>query len=322
MLSWKALKTGTSRIWLHKRILVWLYLINVLFAAVLVLPFRNLVSEISKTDLSDDFVTGFHLDAFLDFWVEYMDSFQALGLAAVVLGGLYLLVSILLTGGIVATLADASRVTLRRFFTNAGRYFWRFLRVFVVMAIVIGGLLAANAQWVKPYVDSQKELVTTDRESFYWSAGNVGVVLLVASLVLMVFDYAKIRTVVERRRSVFFASLRGLAFVLRRPVRTVTLFFMNLGLLCAMFAVYLLIENRITASTLPMLIALFLLQQVFILGRIWMKLSFFSSQVALFQDAMAVEVVPVPQTPAPEESIRRRPGVAAGAVSHQPSAIG
>lgn len=307
MVSWKAFKNGTVRIWSHKKLVLWLYLINVLFAAVLVLPFRKLVSKISRTDLSEDFVRGFHLNSFLDFWAKHSTEFKSLGLAAFVLGLLYLLFNVYLTGGIVATLASDSRITLRRFSTGAGRFFWRYVRLLLIFLVVFGGILAANSEWLEPYVSDQEKTVTTDRASFLWSVGNQAAIFLAAAFALMVFDYAKIRTVIQRRRSMVVAVLSALGFVLRRPIRTVSLFAMNLLILVLLFASYLLAENLLSNATYASMFTLLIVQQLLILGRIWMKLSFFASQIKLYEDALApaahqptappIISVPVPAPP-------------------------
>ncbi len=290
MISWKAFKNGTVRIWSHKKLVLWLYLINVLFAAVLVLPFRKLVSKISRTDLSEDFVRGFHLNSFLDFWAEHSTGFKSLGLAAVALGLLYLLFYVYLTGGIVATLASDSRITLRRFSTGAGRFFWRYVRLLLIFLVVFGGILAANSEWLEPYVSDQEKIATTDRASFLWSVGNQAAIFLAAAFALMVFDYAKIRTVIQRRRSMVVAVFSALGFVLRRPIRTVSLFAMNLLILVLLFTFYLLAENLLSNATYASMFTLLIVQQLLILGRIWMKLSFFASQIKLYEDALAPAV--------------------------------
>lgn len=311
MVSWKALNAGTARIWVHKRLLLWLYLINMVFAVVLVFPLRNLVSTIAETDLADDFLSRFNIDAFLDIWAEHSLVFKTLGFSAVGLGIVYLVASIFLTGGIVATLAADNRVTLRRFITNAARYFWRFLRLFVALAIVLGSVVAANLIWLKPYVDTQRDLVTTGRASFLLRSGNVIVILIVAALILMVFDYAKIRTVVQDRRSAVMAVLSALGFTLRRPCRTVFLFTMNLILAGLLVVAYLVVENLFSGATIASIIGLFALQQLFILGRIWMKLSFFASQLELHQATMAAvhkpRTIPAPRITVPPRNERPAP---------------
>lgn len=287
---WGAFTAGTARIWLHKRLILWLYVVNLAFAAVMVIPLRKLLGEISKTDLAYHFVNCFPADVGLEFWWQNKLAFNALALVALVLGVLYLLFSIFVGGGIVATLTVERRVSVRRFLNDAARYFWRYLRLFVLLVIVVGLVGAGYQSLLSDKVEGLRESATTDRASFLWLALVVVVILAVVAFALMVFDYAKIRTVVDRRRSMFLASLVGLGFSLRRFWQTIPLFGVNFVVVVILFAVYLLIENQFSNATVASMIGLFVVQQVFILSRIWIRLSFFSSQLALYK------------------SVRRRPG--------------
>ena len=250
MSSLTAFKEGMARIWLHKRLLVWLYLINVLFAAVLVYPFRELVAKIGKTDLADEFVAGFRVDLFAHFWSQYSPAFKSLGVAALGLGVLYLIVYVLLTGGIVATLVSEDKVSLRRLLYTSGRYFFRFVRLFVLlaatMALVVVGYQFLLADWLETI---QKE-ATTGRAEFLYQCLGVLVLAVAFSLVVMVFDYAKIRTVVDSRRSMFLAVLAALGFSVRRCFRPVPLVYLNLFIIALLFVIYLLVENLFSNATL------------------------------------------------------------------------
>ena len=298
MSPWTAFKQGTARIWSHKRLIVWLYLANLLFASVLVLPIRKIVGEISNIDLADEFVSGFQLDLFVDFWAQHSSALKSVALTAVGLGVLYLIINVFLTGGIVASLASAHGVSLRRFFYSASRYFWRYLRLFVLLAVVVGLLLAGYGLWLDELVDNLRRDSTTDVASFLWRAIAVTVMLVFFSLVMMVFDYAKIRTVVDGRRSVFVAACAAFGFSFRRFLRTVSLFYFNLVIVGILFAVYLIVEDRFSNATTASMVSLFVVQQIFILSRIWMRLSFFATQMAFY--CAATQAPPSPSPPITE----------------------
>jgi len=307
MSPWTALKEGSARIWFHKRLLLWLYLVNLLFATVLVVPFREVVSELGKTDLADKFVSGFPLDTFIVFWSQQSTAFKSLGIAAVGLGTIYLLVNIFLSGGIIATLTAKHRVSMRRFLNTAGRYFLRYLRLFVILVIVIGLLAAGYGMGLSDIVDRRQENALTDVSSFFWRAGPLFALLVIVSLILMVFDYAKIRTIVDGRRSMFFASLAALKFALRRGLRTASLFYLNLLLVLVLWALYLAVESQFSNATLFSMISLFMVQQLFILSRVWMRLSFFSSQLAFYQAVGGASPSPLQARPGPVEKPARAP---------------
>ena len=51
----------------------------------------------------------------------------------------------------------------------------------------------------------------------------------------------------------------------------------------SLFATYLMVGDRCSNATTESMLGLFAVQQAFILSRIWMKLSFHSSQLACYQ---------------------------------------
>ncbi len=302
-----AFAQGVQRIWLHKRILLWLYLINVAFAGVLVYPFRRILDKVSKTDLADEFLEGFSTDAFVDIGMHFGSELKSLGFVAVGLGALYLLLNVFLAGGIVATLALDHRVSLHRFLAGASRFFSRYLRLFFVFCVTLGAVLAGFNFSIEPYFEDLAEAATTDRDAFLLKALGIVILLFVVSLVGMVFDYAKVRTVIDRRRSMIVSAVSGLSFSFRCFWRCFRLFYMNVLLVAALTGLFLLVGNQFSNATWGSIIGLFVVQQVFIVCRIGMKLSFFASQLAMYEslaDRKAEEASGASPSPTPAATFR------------------
>ncbi len=313
MSAWEAFKLGTHRIWVQKRMVFWLYLVNVAFAAVLVYPFREVVRGVAATDLAVEFRNGFSGDAFVDVWRSHGPQLKSLVFAALGLGLLYVLVTVFVTGGIVTGLASERRTSVRRFLRNAGQLFGRNLRLFVFQWIAIALCVVGYLFALKPWIDEWRENATTDRGSLLWQALGVCVVLFVMSFVWMVFDYARIRLGSVRRRSAIRAALASLGFCLRRLPKTLAIFYLNFGLVAGLFLAYVLVEWQFSNATIASTLGLFTIQQLFVLGRIWMRLSFYASQIAYF---FAVTAAPAPaplrvplRVPPPTTPIRPPPTV-------------
>ena len=150
MTVWAAFGDGLARIRQHKRLILWLYLVNILFAAVLILPARNLLTELNKRDVANAFVAGFSFDAFVDVMAQYHSEFAMVGYAALGLGALYLLFNVFLTAGIVTTLTQEHPTSLSRFCKGGAQYFWRYMRLLVLLVAVLAGLLVfwLRTRWV------------------------------------------------------------------------------------------------------------------------------------------------------------------------------
>jgi hypothetical protein len=102
----------------------------------------------------------------------------------------------------------------------------------------------------------------------------------------MLFDYAKIRAVVEDRHSMFGALAAGARFIRRRPWQTAGLYLMNGLLFVLVLVLYALVAPG--AGTIgPSMWIGFLIGQLYLLARLAVKLVFYASQTAYFQGELA-----------------------------------
>ncbi|HUR20832.1 MAG TPA: hypothetical protein VMZ90_08505, partial [Vicinamibacterales bacterium] len=103
------------------------------------------------------------------------------------------------------------------------------------------------------------------------------------ALVSLVSDYAKVRTVVEDRRSMVGAVGASMRFLRRRPFRAFGLYLMS--------ALASLVVMRLWYSAAPAASAsigmAFLMTQVYLLVRVWAKLAWVAGEVVFFQGELA-----------------------------------
>jgi hypothetical protein len=199
----------------------------------------------------------------------------------------YLLVWTFLSGGILDRYARQRRTRAHGFFAATGVFFWRFLRLGLVAGVGYWLLFSYVHPWL--FDDAYTRLtrdVTTERAAFLWRVmlyAWFGAALVIVNLV---FDYARIRTVVEDRRSVVGALAASLAFVTRHPNRVAGLYGLN-----GLFFLLLLVAWAVFApGTTEMGLSMWLAvagTQLFLLMRLLLKLQFMASQTALFQRSLA-----------------------------------
>jgi hypothetical protein len=102
----------------------------------------------------------------------------------------------------------------------------------------------------------------------------------------LLFDYAKVRAVVEDRRSMFGAIAAAIRFLRMHGGSAIGLYLANVLLFAAALAVYALIAPG-AGSTGPSMWIGFAVAQAYVLARLWVKLVFWASEVALFQSRLA-----------------------------------
>ena len=110
-----------------------------------------------------------------------------------------------------------------------------------------------------------------------------GTLLIIANIV---FDYAKIRAVVEDRRSMLGALLSAIRFIVRHPGRIIRLYLLNGAIFVCLILLWSIIAPGAKDVNLTMWLGL-IAAQMYVLARLFVKLLFVASQTSLFQASLA-----------------------------------
>jgi hypothetical protein len=216
--------------------------------------------------------------------------------ALAVLVGVQLLWSLFLAGGLLDRLARDRAIGAAAFFSACGVWCGRLLRLALIAGPIYFLLFGAVHEWLFDglYPRWTRD-VTEERQAFFIRAGLYFVFTALVCAVNLVFDYAKIRAVVEDRRSMIGALLAGWRFVRRHPGKVAGLYAANLGLAAAAAAAYYALAPGAGYGFLA-----FAVGQLYIVARVFVRLQFMASQTALFQSRMAhagYVARPVPRWP-------------------------
>lgn len=192
-----------------------------------------------------------------------------------------------LSGGVIDRFARARRTRSPGFFAACGMHFWRLLRLGIVVWLVYAVLFGYVHGWI--FTDAFTRLtenVAVERTAF--AIRLAGYLLFGAMLVVcnIVFDYTRIRIVVEDRRSAIGGLVAGMRFVRRHAGSVFGLYLLNGGAFLLLVLIYALIAPGAPGSGLSMWLVL-LLGEVYIVARHYLKLLFYASETAFFQGALA-----------------------------------
>jgi hypothetical protein len=191
---------------------------------------------------------------------------------------------VFLSGGLLDRLARGRPVRTSQFFSACGVYALRFAR----LAIVIGAAYYALFRWLHPFLFERvyhhfTRDMTSERQGTFLRIGLYIVFLLAVAVVSAVADFAKVRTVVEDRRSMLSAIGASLRFIRRRPFRVAGLFLLNALAWLVILRLWLSVAPGATAS----IWWAFLITELYLLARVWAKLAFMASEVVFFQGDLA-----------------------------------
>jgi hypothetical protein len=284
MAVFKAIGNGIGTAARRPRVLATLWVINIVYALLIVAPGYALI----KSDLGHSlFGRGLQLLDFLwlgEFVYKYQSMAPALAAWLLVPLLLYLVLYVFLNGGIIGRLLDQeSRPALPAFFADCGRYFWRFAKLFlmslVFYALAFGVILGLLSRLLKPVLDQAR----TEWPPFWLAWLRTVVALLLLSLVHMIFDYARILVVTEDGRRVIPALRKALGFLGRRFFRSWSLYLLiGFGFLAGT-ALYCIVQELIPASGLFWLGLGILWGQAYILFRLWTKMVYFGAQAEYYR---------------------------------------
>ena len=203
-------------------------------------------------------------------------------LAVAVVG--YIALWMFLSGGILDRLARGRPVRTGAFFSACGTYFVRFVR----LAVFVGAAYWVLFAWLHPFLfrslyDKWTRDMTAERDAIALRGLLYVVFLIAIGMVSLVADYAKVRAVVEDRRSMVSALLASIRFIRRRFFRTAGLYILNVLAVVVLLRIWLsLAPPATTAPWLALLIA-----QIYLLFRVWAKLAFMASETVFFQGELA-----------------------------------
>jgi hypothetical protein len=219
------------------------------------------------------------------------------------LGAAYLLLWLFLAGGILDRYARARPTRSYEFFTACGVYFVRFLRLAPIILLTYYFLFA----YVHPFLlgnlyQAVTRDVTVERSAFLW---RVILYLMFGSVLLLtnlVFDYTKVRAIVEDRRSMIGAIAAGGRFIRRNFAGVASLYLLN-GLLFLIVVILYAVAAPGAGWTGVGVWMGFAISQIYLLARLWVRLVFLASETSLFQGRLAhagyVAGAPVPRPEAP-----------------------
>jgi hypothetical protein len=200
---------------------------------------------------------------------------------------LYLALWIIVAGGIIDRYARDRNTRVQGFVWASGMYAVRLLRLGIVAACAYGLLFRVLHPWLfgTLFRDLTRDL-TEERSAFVVRLALYGVFAIALAACSLVLDYAKVRIVVEDRRSVLGALGGAVRFLRRHGGAAATLYLADAVLFAAVLAVYAAVAPGAGSTGWSMWLG-FAIGQLYVLARLWVKLVFWASETAFFQGRLA-----------------------------------
>ena len=311
MSSLKAAFQGFGRVLASPSLVIWLWLANVLVAIPLAVSMAGSIEDsigagLVHQNLRDGFDMGWYGEfdarakgvektlspslvgagAFFDnieAWLngrlfEMLPALVALGVVYALLWGLFL-------GGILHRYADPGGLfRLSEFFSRGSDFFFRYVRLAVLSGFLYY-LVYRFSGWLFGRIEDATRDVTVEETVLGYVVAAALLVALLLTLINMAFDYAKIATYKENRRSMILAAIKGFRLVLGNLGRTTILYY-GLGFFgLLLLGAYYVVAPGPGQASVPSVVFAFLVGQAYLVAKLLLRLTFYAGQMALYESS-------------------------------------
>ena len=290
---------GFSLLWRRQGILWWVFAVSLVCGALGTAPAALQLNRALHHTLAGQALTkGFDLGMFFEIVRLPNVSLIRSTTSSYVFASLFFLFMLFVSGGILETYRQDRRLTTGDFFAASGAFFWRFVRLMLFSLVPFIFLCSMYAQ-VNRLSDYVGDRAVADQVGFCIQFAGTVLLALLALLVRLWFDLAKVRAVAQNERSMWHNMWRSCGMTWRHLG---TLFWMYFRISLAAW-IALLIGLLIWTKLLPTAIpATFILLEFIILSQLAARLWQLASATAWYK--RYAEVVPADSvaytTPEPE----------------------
>jgi hypothetical protein len=279
-----SLKSGLVRAFSTKRLMLVLYLASVLPALAVALPLRDALMSFAGDSLAgSELVHGVHADFLAELVTANRAAAPALAVMLALGSTAFWFVSLFLSGGALAILARDEPYRADEFWRGAAMFFGRFLRLTLwsTLLVAVLSLLPLSLREIERLAFGPDPYQYVS----YWGTWiDVGAIAVALFFFRICFDYARIHAVLtgekRTRRSLWY----GVRFATGHPIRAG-------GLAVAVFLLggvalllYLAISPAFDGATTALVVAAIVLQQLYVLWRVAMRVTRYGSEISLFKN--------------------------------------
>ncbi len=271
----RALQVGVRDALRAKRAVLVLYLANLVLGLLVALPLRSVLSQFAGRSLLGG-ETHFDIHFYLELFAAHGTALASFVGPALLVFGIYSLMSLFLSGGVLSVLVREERYRPDVFWGGSARFFGRFLRLLLwslllLLVLALGPLIAFGLQRLIYGSDPYQYV------SFWGRWIQVGLALLGLAFFVICLDYARIRTVLNDENEMRRSLWQGVRFGLRNLIAVC-----GLALVLFLAGAVVLWVYRGLSGFLGVVVLLFL-QQVYVFWRMALRVTRYGAEMELYR---------------------------------------
>lgn len=281
------LQAGIRLILKNKKFIYLFWGSNFIFSVVLTLPvFYLLNDQLIHSALSKSLDYGFDIVWYIQFISMYRTNIGQIPYLLIGLMSIYVLIQVFFLGGLIAVFNNTKKNHFVDFFYGGVKYWYRFTKVLLAGLVIYALAFWANDMtgMLLTYMFSNQEKIIFE---FILRASRYSLLIFIIGVISLFGDYAKIVLAVTDREELWF-SIRQVVHFLRSNFWFIFLVFFIVSLMGAFgAAVYNVVNNLLPKSHYIYFILAFILQQMLIIFRLFVRMLFTSTEILLYKDLQA-----------------------------------
>src|ERR1700752_363631 len=280
---------GVRQVMSMKRLVLIFFLPNLLLALMMILPVVSLIHGSLKQSLFGTNTTSrFEILWLEDFLYGHGDALVALLPIWLALAILYFVVELFLVGGALGVFSSGEPLDLRKFCNEAYRHFFILLRLFLLSLLIYGLVLVVYGMVADTLTGDLPRTSATEQPIVLINWALYAVLFFFLSLVNMCFEYARVKAVADRRGGALRETWSALKFVMRNKLRTLSVYYLLLLVQVTVTVLGVHVVGLLSQSSLLVVALVFVVQELFVMLRVTVRLVSYSSEMALYHSLKAV----------------------------------
>lgn len=293
--------SGFNSAFRSKKVVTTIYAVLLLLALAIAIPFGKTIRVEAGNSLAiSKLLTDFDYTVYTDFMREAGNAVRPYLAVAFWIALFYFIFTVFFSGGILTLFKEeAGNKTMKIFWAGCAEFFGRFLRLAFYMLVL--QIIAAAVIYIPLYAIIVSVAETSAESSvFYTAIAGIIIHLMLLVILLAISDYAKIMMIRNREYQPLRTIIRAFGFVFRHLFSTMGLYKLLLIFPIILFILYFAVIDRIGTGSAVAFLITFIIQQIFIWLRIYVKVWFLASELDLYDNFSGREMsfeagVPVPE---------------------------
>lgn len=279
----------TARNW---KMVLTVFIVNISLGLTLAAPLYNVLQSEAEGSLEfSKLVAGFDLTVIIDFLNKHGKALPRFWLLGFVLSLIYLVLNLFFAGGILSQFALRGTFRINEFLKNSTKYFSKFLLVFLIEFVALLGVCIVSFIFIGVSLIASDG--STEPVQMAWLTPSLLLSGFLFTVVLNIGNYAKVVLFKNFSLNAWLGFWKATNYIFHN-FKTMRIYWAIMVVAVILVLVYLFLESAIGMNSAFKIFVMFIVQQFFVFGRVFMKMWMLSGAFEY------LTLKPVPIAPSPK----------------------